>query len=145
MARAASLTDRVEDGTPAAAWRPALPLERLRREGKAIVKVDGKQIAFFDTADGVRACNNRCPHEGYPLREGTLDGSCILTCNWHNWKFDLRTGANLYGGDGLRIYPTRLEAGDIWVDIADPPSALRQRKALANLRAAFDDHEYDRM
>ena len=51
----------------------------------------------------MHACNNRCPHEGYPLVEGALDAeSCILTCHWHNWKFDLRTGANHYGGDNLR-------------------------------------------
>ena len=23
----------------------------------------------------------------------------VLTCNWRNWKFDLKTGATIYGGD----------------------------------------------
>ncbi len=91
------------------------------------------------------ACNNRCPHEGFPLREGTLDGACVLTCNWHNWKFDLATGANLYGGDRLRTYPTRIVDGEIWVDVADPPAAELRTRAIENLRAAFDDEDYDRM
>ncbi|MBV8652534.1 MAG: Rieske (2Fe-2S) protein, partial [Alphaproteobacteria bacterium] len=111
---------------PEPAWRKAVSLDRLRRDGKALAKIDGKQIALFDTAEGVFACNNRCPHEGYPLREGTLDGACVLTCNWHNWKFDLRDGANLYGGDRLRVYPTRLENGEVWVDVTDLPAEERQ-------------------
>jgi hypothetical protein len=33
----------------------------------------------------------------------------------------------------------------IWIDLTDPPAAERQAQALAHLRAAFDDHEYDRL
>ena len=127
------------------AWEKAIPLDRLERDGRAVAKVGTRQIAFFRTADGILACNNRCPHEGYPLREGSLDGACVLTCNWHNWKFDLKTGANMTGGDGLGVYATRIEDGAIWVDIVEAPPAERQAKALANLREAFDDESYDRM
>ncbi len=135
----------VEEPSVGGTWARAVSLDRLDRDGKAVAKIGGKQIALFRTPDGILACNNHCPHEGYPLREGTLDGGCVLTCNWHNWKFDLRSGANLYGGDRLRIYPTRLEGGAVWVDITDPPAEERQAQALANLRAAFGEHEYDRM
>jgi len=126
-------------------WISAMPLERLRRDGKVVAKLDGKQIALFAAGDTVFACNNRCPHEGYPLREGTLDNDCVLTCNWHGWKFDLRTGDNLLQGDRLRTYPTRIVDGAVWVDVTDPPSEQRRAQALANLLAAFDDHEYDRI
>src|SRR5262247_717451 len=74
-------------GQDEGAWAPAISLERLERAGKVVVKIGSKQIALFRTAAGIHACNNRCPHEGYPLREGTVDGDCVLTCNWHNWKF----------------------------------------------------------
>lgn len=126
-------------------WTSAIEYERLKREGKSVVRLDGKQIALFAAGDAVHACNNRCPHEGYPLREGTLDGDCVLTCNWHGWKFDLRSGENLFQGDRLRIYPTKIEGGTVWVDVADPPAAERQARARSNLRTAFDDHEYDRI
>src|SRR5262245_14020120 len=126
-------------------WISAVPLERLRRDGKVVAKLGGKQIALFAAGDAVLACNNRCPHEGYPLREGTLDDACVLTCNWHGWKFDLRTGDNLLRGDRLRTYPTRIVDGAVWVDVTDPPPEQRREQALANLRTAFDDHEYDRM
>jgi hypothetical protein len=95
--------------------------------------------------DRVYACNNRCPHEGYPLSEGTLGTPCTLTCNWHNWKFDLASGDTLVGGDQLRLYPVEERDGHIWVDIAYLPSEQRQARALANLEAACVDNDYERM
>ena len=93
-----------------------------------MARVGTEQIALFATPEGVLACNNRCPHEGYPLSEGTLDGACGLTCNWHNWKFDLDDGANLLGGDRLRTYPVELRDGEYWVEVADPPAGERRRE-----------------
>src|SRR5690349_20441202 len=121
------------------AWEKAAPLDRLVRDGRTVVKIGKRQIALFKTGRGILACNNRCPHEGYPLREGSLDGACILTCNWHNWKFDLSSGENLTGGDALRTYATKVEGDAVWVDIVEPPATERQAKALANLKDAFDD------
>jgi nitrite reductase/ring-hydroxylating ferredoxin subunit len=126
-------------------WVKAISLDKLREKRAAVVRLSGKQLAIFDHADGVLACNNRCPHEGYPLSEGSVDGECILTCNWHNWKFDLNCGANLYGGDRLRVYPTQTRDGDVWVDITDPPVEVRKTEVMTNLRDAYDDHEYDRL
>ena len=105
----------------------------------------GRQIALFHTPRGVLACNNRCPHEGYPLREGSLDERCILTCNWHNWKFDLRSGRNLYGGEGLRTYPVEVRDGEVWIDLVDPPVAERRVQILASLAEASEDNAYERM
>ncbi len=127
------------------AWEKVATLDRLKRDGRTVAKIGNRQIALFQTEDGILACNNRCPHEGYPLKEGSLDGACVLTCNWHNWKFDLKTGANMTGGDGLRVYPTRVEDGAVWVEVIEQPAAERQAKAIASLREAFDDESYDRI
>ena len=126
-------------------WRRALTLDALKQKDRRVVRMAGRQIALFDTPKGILACNNRCPHEGYPLREGSLDGRCVLTCNWHNWKFDLATGANLYGGDRLRTYPVELRGGEIWIDVADEPAEARRAEIIGNLRAAFDEHDYTRL
>ena len=112
----------------------------LGEKGRTVARIDGKQIVLFQVNGAVFACNNRCPHEGYPLREGSLDG-CTLTCNWHNWKFDLETGANLLGGDRVRTYPVELRGDEIWIDVADPPPAARQAEVLGNIRAALDEDE----
>ncbi len=127
------------------AWRHALSLAELEARGVGMRRIDGRQIAFFATASGIRACDNRCPHEGYPLSEGSLGEDCILTCNWHNWKFDLESGDNLFAGDRLRIYPTEIRDGEVWVDLAEPPYAERYAEICRNLRDAFDDYSYDRI
>ncbi len=126
-------------------WVKAASVEELRRKGRAVFRLDGRQIALFDTASGIRACNNRCPHEGYPLREGTLDENCLLTCNWHNWKFDLETGENQRDGDRLRIYPVEVRDGEVWVEIVDPPVEERLSKSLEDLKQGFRDHDYERL
>ena len=120
-------------------------LEALAARDRLLVKVGRKQIALFHSDKGVFACNNRCPHEGYPLMEGSLAEGCVLTCNWHNWKFDLDSGETLVGGDSLRRYAVQIRGDEIWLDVADPPPAARAAKALDSLRGSFRRHDYDQM
>jgi len=126
-------------------WMPAISLDALRKSEALLVRIEGKQIALFDTPQGIRACDNRCPHEGYPLSQGSLSAGCILTCNWHNWKFNLDSGENLYGGDRLRTYPVELRGDQVWVNIRELPYAERRATIESSLRDAFDDHSYDRI
>ena len=127
------------------AWSEAIALDRLRASGRASVKIGQKQLALFLHEGTVHACNNRCPHEGYPLVEGALDNGCMLTCHWHNWKFDLRSGANHYGGDSLRIYPVKVESDVVFVDVRDAPAEERVQQALQQLDAAMADHDTPRI
>ncbi len=126
-------------------WVDAIDLSRLRETGPTAIKLRERQIALFAHDGTVLACNNRCPHEGYPLCEGTLDSAGLLTCQWHNWKFDLRTGANRYGGDALRVYPVRIDNDRVWVDLSDPPPAQRVAQALGRLDEAVGEHDSARI
>ena len=116
----------------------------VRSAGRLVVRIEGRQILLTDTPQGLFATANRCPHEGYPLSEGTLQG-CTLTCNWHNWKFDLASGETLVGGDRLRRYPVRIEAGRIWLDLAEPPAAERMVKVLNGLVQALEERDQQRL
>lgn len=128
-----------------AEWIDAGAAADMRAKGRRVFKSGAKQILLVFDGDRLFACNNRCPHEGYPLSEGTLGPACTLTCNWHNWKFDLASGETLVGGDRLRRYPVEERGGRIFVDVADPPAAERQSRALANLAEAVGDNDYERM
>src|ERR1700744_859138 len=125
--------------------RSGVTLAELQRLGRKVVRKGGKQVLLIASADRLFAIANRCPHEGYPLSEGTLGPACVLTCDWHNWKFDLATGETLVGRDPVRAYPVRIEDGEIAVDLADPPAELQRERALRGLAAAMVDNDRTRM
>lgn len=133
------------DQSTEAVWQKAISLAKLEERSKAVVKLGGKQILVLLYDGKIYAFNNRCPHEGFPLAEGTLSEGCILTCNWHSWRFNLEDGETLVGGDTLRHYPHEIRDSDVWLDVADPPPDALRGKALAGLREAFDEHDYERI
>ncbi|MFN0147171.1 MAG: Rieske (2Fe-2S) protein [Dehalococcoidia bacterium] len=120
---------------------PVATLDELGTRPR-VVRVEGKQIALFRVEDRVYAVDNRCPHMGYPLAQGTVKGDTI-TCDWHNWKFNLDDGrCVLRGSEDTRSYPVTVEAGRILIDIADPPveeQMARHLKSLARGLRRFDD------
>jgi nitrite reductase (NADH) small subunit len=71
--------------------------------------VDGEKIAVFHARSGeVFAVQALCPHRGGPLADGLLGGSTLI-CPLHAWKFDLSTGAPLFGDCGLKTYSVRVD------------------------------------
>ena len=125
-------------------WIDVADRAALLATGRMVVRVDGRQILLIETAEGPFATANRCPHEGYPLSEGSLTG-CTLTCNWHNWKFDLASGETLVGGDRLRRYPLRVEAGRIWLELAEAPAETREAALLDAVTQALADRDQQRL
>ncbi len=118
---------------------------KLAEKGRMLFRHEGKQILIIQQEDKIFAVNNRCPHEGYPLSEGSLSKDCKLTCNWHNWKFDLRSGDTVVGGDVLRHYPVRNDEDGLWIDVQDAPQEDIRQKALDNIQDSFQRYEFDRM
>jgi len=91
----------------------ALPLDRPR-----LLDVAGRRIALVRIGDTVHAVDESCPHAGGPLSEGTVAAGA-LTCPFHGWVWDLATGTCRAPGRGARVavYPTRVEAGEVWVEL----------------------------
>jgi nitrite reductase/ring-hydroxylating ferredoxin subunit len=58
------------------------------------VVAQGRVLAIFNCDGQLFALDGICPHQGGPLGKGTLCGA-IVTCPWHGWQFDVRTGENL--------------------------------------------------
>jgi nitrite reductase/ring-hydroxylating ferredoxin subunit len=117
----------------------------LKAKGRKVIRRDGKQILLIAREGRVFAIANRCPHEGYPLSEGTEGPGCVLTCNWHNWKFDLATGEALVGRDPVRTYGVEIRNGEIFLDLSEPPADAQRERALKGLEAALLDNDITRM
>jgi nitrite reductase/ring-hydroxylating ferredoxin subunit len=125
-------------------WEKTIPVSELNDRPR-VFKRAPRQLALFRVGERVFAVDNRCPHEGYPLAEGKVDDACVLTCNWHNWKFRLDDGTCVLGGDHVRAYPAKVMDGHVWVDFADPPAEAILRRTLEGLRTAFEKREFGRI
>ena len=100
--------------------------------GCRVVEVEGQSVALFRHGGSVYAVDNRCPHMGFPLHQGSVDCG-ILTCHWHHARFDLASGGTFDPwADDVRSYPVRLEDGQILIDVT-PPSAPPTERFSARL------------
>ena len=80
-------------------------------------KVAGRNVAVFRIEGEVVVTNGRCPHASGPLHEGEIEGT-VLTCPWHGWTYDLRTGACAEDPSlTLEIYPSTIVGDDILVTL----------------------------
>jgi nitrite reductase/ring-hydroxylating ferredoxin subunit len=99
-----------------------------------LLKVDGRRLCVVHTSTGIHALDNACPHEGYGLTTGELDGE-LLTCAWHNWKFRVSDGRCLLGEEDVRTHAVDVaDDGTISISLVVPaPDELRPQ-LLASLR-----------
>lgn len=125
-------------------WQRATTVDALAA-GPVVFHQSPSQIVLYRVEDQVFAIDNRCPHEGYPLAEGTLDEHCQLTCNWHNWKFRLADGVCLLGGDHVRAYDVKIEAGEVWIDLSLPDPQVQQAGILHGFETAFQQRDTGRI
>lgn len=86
---------------------------------RALLPKGKRRLALFNTADGLIACEDRCPHQESTLAEGTVKG-CVVTCKWHYWQFDLASGKCLLSDwANLKVYKARIADGAVFVSIDD--------------------------
>jgi nitrite reductase/ring-hydroxylating ferredoxin subunit len=91
-----------------------IPLSSLDSDGRAVVEMNGTEIAVFVVDGKAHAFANACPHEGNPLHEGEVLGA-MLRCAYHGWMFDLETGACLVGEEPAQTYAAEVEGDEIVV------------------------------
>jgi nitrite reductase/ring-hydroxylating ferredoxin subunit len=110
-------------------------------EGKpALRKADGERYACVRDDRGVTVLADRCPHEGYPLSQGEVREG-VLTCAWHNWKFDCASGECITGGDAVRRFPVRIDSGRLYIDAEVDEQAQRARFVRGIEQGLFDDDQ----
>lgn len=81
------------------------------------VEHDGRIYALFNVGGEISAIDGICAHQGGPLAEGQLDGT-IVTCPWHGWQFDVRTGQATIGTRIRQtVYEVRIEGRDVLVAV----------------------------
>jgi nitrite reductase (NADH) small subunit len=93
-------------------------LDELPPGGSKEVEHEGRIYALFNVDGIISAIDGICPHQGGPMADGPLDGTCV-TCPWHGWQFDVRTGkSSLNGKLSLPTFEVKLEGSDVFVSVA---------------------------
>ncbi len=81
------------------------------------VIVGERVVALFNVEGTFYALDGVCPHQGGPLAEGEVTG-CIVTCPWHGWQFDVRTGQHQLSATIRQpTLPVRIEGDAVLVEL----------------------------
>ena len=100
-------------------WHPAKKTSEIAEGAAQSVELAGRSVAIFKRGGKFYALANHCLQRGGPLADGHLDGD-IVTCPWHAWQFDVKTGrCDTMQGAKQKTYKTKIENGEIWVEIKD--------------------------
>lgn len=83
------------------------------------VVVDGRTVALSRCGARLGALENRCPHQGGPLGEGSIEKG-LLRCPWHGYDYDPLTGKPPEGfSDGVPAYQVDERDDGVYVQL--PP------------------------
>ncbi len=97
-------------------WHKVLDNKNDLPEGRVkTVTAAHKGICLTHFEGKFSALDNKCPHQGGPLGEGSIENG-MLRCPWHGWDFHPCTGKPPGGyDDGVPTYQVKEEHGAIFV------------------------------
>ena len=103
---------------------PVGSLSKLQADGQLLTKAGAHGVCVFWHEGCAYAVDDRCPHMGFPLHRGTVEQG-LLTCHWHNARFDLATGDTLDPfADDVRAYPVVIEEDDVFLVVEPEPDRV---------------------
>ncbi|WP_420451483.1 Rieske (2Fe-2S) protein [Ilumatobacter sp.] len=119
---------------------PITHLDDLAVGSTRMATVEGRRVCLARTPDGVHAVDDACPHMGYGLTRGSLDGD-LLTCRWHNWKFRVTDGTCVQGEEDVAVHHVDVDdEGAVRVRLHRPdPVELRSRLTTSLRRGVHED------
>lgn len=102
-------------------WHKALTPDELPEGRVKTVTLDMTSICVTRHDGKYGALDNKCPHQGGPLGEGTIENG-MLRCPWHGWDYCPHTGKPPGGyDDGVKTYPIEERKDGVYIGLeADP-------------------------
>lgn len=98
-------------------WHKVLDDKNELPEGRVMTVIAGhKGICLTHFKGKFCAIENKCPHQGGPLGEGSIEKG-MLRCPWHGWDFHPCGGSAEGFDDGLPSYDLKIEGNTIYVGI----------------------------
>ena len=102
-------------------WHEVLDDKTSLVDGRVMTVTAGhKGICLTNFEGKISALDNRCPHQGGPLGEGSIENG-LLRCPWHGWDFCPHGGDSADYDDGLEAFPVKIEDNKIYVGLEEEP------------------------
>ncbi len=103
-------------------WYKVLSNKDKLPEGRVQTVTAGHQGICLTHFEGkFSALDNKCPHQGGPLGEGSIENG-LLRCPWHGWDFHPCTGLPPGGyDDGVTTFEVKEEGNAVYVGIPEEP------------------------
>lgn len=108
-------------------WHPVAALDEVVGTRPLAATLMGQPLVLFRAGDQVTVLRDRCPHRGAPLSAGRVAAGTIA-CPYHGWRFDGDgrcvevPGATQCPAVAATTVATRVEAGLMWVSLAETPA-----------------------
>lgn len=115
---------KLDEGTeatkPVKRWYRVADVDELN-DGEMRAVTAGTKSLVLTLQDGKPAAlDGKCPHQGGPLAEGTLEDG-VLRCPWHGWGFCSKSGeAAEDSHGGVAAYDVEVRDGGIHVAVESP-------------------------
>ncbi len=81
-------------------------------------EAENKKVCMFNLDGEFFAIEDRCPHRGALLSEGSVKGEQVF-CPWHGASFEIKTG-EAKGGPvsfGVKSYRVKIEENDVMIEL----------------------------
>ena len=94
-------------------------------EGRVMtVTAENKDYCLAHVEDKFCALDNKCPHQGGPLGEGSIENG-LLRCPWHGWDYNPCTGRVPGFEDGVETFETKVEDGKVFIKVESQKEHVR--------------------
>ena len=103
---------------PPTEWFKVAEVDELD-DGRVKTVIAGHHsLALTRVGDRYGALDNRCPHQGGPLGEGSIEKG-MLRCPWHGYDYDPLTGTPPPGfSDAPACFPLEVRDDGVYVELA---------------------------
>lgn len=100
-------------------WILAAQLDELPEDDVVGIEVNGRDIAFYRTDEGIFASDNLCSHGNARLSDGFLEEGEI-ECPLHQGRFCIKTGKALCSPltVGVAVYPVQIDGEQVYLKLA---------------------------
>ena len=119
-------------------WHKVAETDELTEGRVKSATAGSHSVALVHFKGQYAAMDNRCPHQGGPLGEGSIeegiDDECWLRCPWHGWDFDPLTGKPPGGHEdsGQDLFDVDIREDGVYVGV---PSLPPRERTIADVMA----------